>query len=175
LNKAVLDTDIFSEVTKGVNQAVAARASAYRKAFAHYTITAVTLRELIRGYQKKQASRQLQSFLAAIPSEEVIPFDQTAAELAGIIGGELERTGQPIGLADTMIAAIALTHCLELVTGNTPHFQRIAQLGYPLQRIAQLGYPLVLAKWRIWPPVSHPLRNSLGTFSPYCPAASSQA
>jgi tRNA(fMet)-specific endonuclease VapC len=31
-----------------------------------------------------------------------------------------------------MIAAIALTHGLELVTGNVAHYQRIQQLGYPL-------------------------------------------
>ena len=31
-----------------------------------------------------------------------------------------------------MIAAIALHHGLELVTGNTSHYQRIQQLGYPL-------------------------------------------
>jgi predicted nucleic acid-binding protein len=31
-----------------------------------------------------------------------------------------------------MIAAIAISHRLELVTGNTGHFQRIHQLGYPL-------------------------------------------
>jgi tRNA(fMet)-specific endonuclease VapC len=132
LNKAILDTDIFSEITKGVNQNVAAQASSYRKAFARYTISAVTLMEVIRGYQKKLASRQLQSFLAAILTEEVIPFDQAAAELAGTIGGELERTGRPIGLADTMIASIALTRGLELVTGNTTHFQYVRDLGHPL-------------------------------------------
>jgi tRNA(fMet)-specific endonuclease VapC len=137
LNKAILDTDIFSEITKGVNQIVAAHA--YGAVFTCSTISAVTFMEVIRGYQKKQASRQLRSFLAAIASEEVIQFDQTAAELAGIIDGELERTGRPIGLADTMIAAIALKQGLELVTGNTTHFQRIQQLGYPL----------VLANWRI--------------------------
>ena len=37
-----------------------------------------------------------------------------------------------------MIAAIALEHGLELVTGNTSHFQRVQQLGYRL----------VLADWR---------------------------
>lgn len=31
-----------------------------------------------------------------------------------------------------MIAAIALHHGLEVVTGNTAHFQRVQQLGYPL-------------------------------------------
>jgi predicted nucleic acid-binding protein len=31
-----------------------------------------------------------------------------------------------------MIAATAIEHGLELVTGNTTHFQRVQQLGYPL-------------------------------------------
>jgi predicted nucleic acid-binding protein len=70
--------------------------------------------------------------LSSIASEEILVFDQTAAELAGRIAGDLERVGQPIGRADPMIAAIALEHGLELVTGNTAHYQRIEQLGYPL-------------------------------------------
>jgi predicted nucleic acid-binding protein len=44
-----------------------------------------------------------------------------------------------IGIADSMIADIALEHGLELVTGNTAHFQRVQQLAYPL----------TLANWRI--------------------------
>jgi tRNA(fMet)-specific endonuclease VapC len=34
-----------------------------------------------------------------------------------------------------MIAAIAINHGLELVTGNIVHFQRIQQLGYKLTLI----------------------------------------
>ena len=83
--------------------------------------------EVIRGYQQKQASRQLQNFLTANATEEVIPFDQADAELAGRIAGELER----IGLADPMIASIALTHGLELVTGNTAHVRHTARREEP--------------------------------------------
>jgi len=98
LNKSLLDTDIFSGITKAANQTVVGHATAYRKAFSRYTISAVTFMEVIRGHQKKQAFRQLQNFLAATVSEEVIPFDRPAAVLAGRIAGELERIGQPIGL-----------------------------------------------------------------------------
>lgn len=139
LNKALIDTDIFSEMTKGVDLTVAANAKAYRIAFGRYTISAITLMEVIRGYQKKQASRQLQAFLAGITTEEVIPFGQADAELAGRIAGELQRVGKPIGVTDPMIAATAINHSLELVTGNTAHFQRVQQLGYPL----------TLANWRV--------------------------
>lgn len=64
--------------------------------------------------------------------------DRPAAELAGRIFADLERTGQPIGRADPMIAGIALHHGLVLVTANTDHFRRIADLGYSLE----------LEKWR---------------------------
>ena len=62
----------------------------------------------------------------------MISFEHPATELAGRISGDLDRTGQTIGKADPMIAAIALQHGLELVTGNSSHYQRIQQLGYPL-------------------------------------------
>jgi tRNA(fMet)-specific endonuclease VapC len=138
LNKSIIDTDIFSEIIKGVNQTVAAHAKTYRRAFGRYTVSAVTVMEIVQGYQQKQATRQLQAFLTALPSQEVLPFDEADGELAGRIAGELERTGRPIGTADSMIAAIAIGHGLELVTGNTAHFQRVQQLGYPL----------ILVNWR---------------------------
>jgi tRNA(fMet)-specific endonuclease VapC len=69
---------------------------------------------------------------------EVLPFAH-AADLAGRIGAALDRIGQPIGLADTMIDSIALEHGLELVTGNASDFQRVQKLGYPLN----------LSNWRI--------------------------
>jgi tRNA(fMet)-specific endonuclease VapC len=52
--------------------------------------------------------------------------------LAGRITDDLDRLGQPIGRADPIIAAVAIDQGLELVTGNTGHYQRIQQLGYPL-------------------------------------------
>ncbi len=66
-------------------------------------------------------------------------MDFTAAGLAGRIAGDLDRAGQTIGMADPLIAAIALEHNLELVTGNAAHFQRIVRLGYPL----------TLVNWRV--------------------------
>jgi tRNA(fMet)-specific endonuclease VapC len=139
VNKALIDTDIFSELGKGVNPTVAGNGAAYRAAFGRYTISVVTVMEIVRGFQKKQSPRRLQAFLTNVASEEVLAFVHGAAELAGRIQGELERVGQPIGRADPMIAATALQDGLELVTGNTAHYQRIQQIGYPL----------VLINWRI--------------------------
>jgi tRNA(fMet)-specific endonuclease VapC len=139
VNKALLDTDILSELFKGINPAVGHNASAYRQAFGHLTLTAITVMEIVSGLQRVQRPGRIQKFMTDISGEEVLPFDKPTGKLAGEISGDLERTGQPIGTADPMIAAIALHYGLELVTGNTAHFQRIQQLGYPL----------VLANWRI--------------------------
>jgi tRNA(fMet)-specific endonuclease VapC len=132
VNKALLDTDILSEISKGIDPTVAAHATAYRNVFGQYTLSVITVMEVVRGFQRNQSLRRLQTFLAALASEEVIPFHQSTAELAGRIAGDLERVGRPIGTADTMIAAIAIEHGLELVTGNTSDFQRVPQVGYPL-------------------------------------------
>jgi len=132
MNKSLIDTDILSEIGKGIDPDVVRNATAYRNAFGRYTLSVITIMEVVRGFQKKQSFNRLQQFLTAIASEEIISFDQPAAELAGHIAGDLDRIGQPIGRADPMIAALALGHGLELVTGNTAHYQRIQQLGYPL-------------------------------------------
>lgn len=132
MNKALLDTDTLSEIGKGVNRAVVANATAYRRSFGRYTTSSISVMEIVRGFQRIGASQRLQAFVAALNGLEILPFDQAAAELAGRIAGDLERSGQPIGVADPMIAAVALTQGLELITGNIAHFQRIQQLGYPL-------------------------------------------
>ncbi len=139
MNKALLDTDILSEIIKGFDPTVARNAAAYYQAFGRFTLSAVTVMEIVQGFEKNQSARKLQSFMALVAAEEVIDFDQADGAMAGRIAGALDRTGRPIGAADSMIAAIALNHGIELVTGNTAHFQRIQQLGYPLS----------LANWRI--------------------------
>jgi predicted nucleic acid-binding protein len=97
-----------------------------------YTVSVITIMEVVYGFQRTQNHRRLNDFLTAVTQEEVIAFEHAAAELAGRIAGDLDRTGQTIGKADPMIAAVALHHGLELVTGNIAHYQRIQQLGYPL-------------------------------------------
>jgi tRNA(fMet)-specific endonuclease VapC len=102
LNKALIDTDILSEIGKAKDATVAANAKTYRRSFGHYTFSTVTVMEIVSGFQKTQATGRLNAFLATLPHVEILPFDQPAAELAGRIGGDLERIGQSIGVADTI-------------------------------------------------------------------------
>ena len=139
MNNALLDTDTYSEILKAVDPIVTRNATAYRQAQGFLTLSTVTVMEIVRGFQKNQSHRKLGDFLSAISLEEVLIFDHAASELAGKIAGDLERIGRSIGVADPMIASIAISRGFELATGNTSHFQRIQQLGYPLS----------LTNWRV--------------------------
>lgn len=117
---------------------VARSATTYRQAYGFLTLSVISVMEVIQGYHWVGGSHRIQAFRNAIASEQILFFDQAAADLAGQIAGDLDRVGWPIGRCDPMIAAIALTHGLELATGNTSRYQRIQQLGYVL----------ALANWR---------------------------
>ncbi len=133
MDKTVLDTDVFSEILKGRHAAVIQHAAAYHRLHGQYTIAIITVMEIIKGFHKVQREDRVQQFLANVQATERLPFDLAAAEVAGRIYADLERTGQPIGRADPMIAAIALRHNLSLTTGNIAHYQRIQALGYKLE------------------------------------------
>lgn len=133
MDKSLLDTDIFSEVLKGVDPQVVARATAYRAAFGYYTISAITVLEVVKGFHKLQREDRIQEFLSKLPNIEVLTLDVRSSELAGRIYADLEKSGQGIGRADPIVAAIAFRQSLTLVTGNMAHYKRIQALGYALK------------------------------------------
>ncbi|MGA8350168.1 MAG: hypothetical protein WBQ29_08150 [Isosphaeraceae bacterium] len=57
MNKSLLDTDILSEIGKGIDLTVARHAAAYLSAFGRYTLSAVTVAEVIWGLEKRQSVR----------------------------------------------------------------------------------------------------------------------
>jgi tRNA(fMet)-specific endonuclease VapC len=69
LNKALLDTDTYSEILQAVDPNATRNSTAYRQAQGILTLSAVTVMEVIRGFQKNQSQRKLQTFLSAIAVE----------------------------------------------------------------------------------------------------------
>ncbi len=108
MDKVLIDTDIFSEILKGINQQIAVRASAYHASVGYYTICTITVLEIVKGWHKRQKEERIQQFFTEIQEAEVLTLQLRDAELAGRIYADLERIGQPIGLVDSMIAAIAI-------------------------------------------------------------------
>lgn len=94
--------------------------------------------EVVKGWHKLSREERITQFISRWSNEKVLTISLKESVLAGRIYADLERTGQPIGYPDVMIAAIAIENHLKLVTGNTFHYQRIQGLKYPL----------VLDNWR---------------------------
>jgi tRNA(fMet)-specific endonuclease VapC len=138
MDRAILDTDVYSEILRAKNARIVEHAQAYRAEHGAYTLTAATVVELVKGLQQAGRLERLDELVLALAVEEILPIDREVAIVAGRIYGELDRTGQTIGRADPLIAGAAVHHNLVLVTGNTQHFERIQRLGFQLQ----------LADWR---------------------------
>jgi len=138
MDRALLDTDTFSEIIKAKNSNVLRNARAYRQQFGQYSVSSVTVTEIVKGLQKRGRDDRILSLISGLAREEVLPFDVDSAVIAGRIYGELEKAGQTIGRIDPFIAGSAIAHELVLVTGNIKHFERIAALGFSLR----------LADWR---------------------------
>jgi tRNA(fMet)-specific endonuclease VapC len=132
MDQALLDTDTFSEVIKAKSPSVRSNAVAYRRQFGRYTISTVTVTEMIKGLPKRSREDRIQTLIAGLANEELLSLDLDSAIFAGRNYGELEKAGQTIGRADPLIAGIAMAKNLALVTGNTRHFERIVALGFPL-------------------------------------------
>lgn len=132
MHKALLDTDILSEVVKGRSPVISAAVKAYISTFGHFGLSVVSVLEVVKGYRRRGRDQKIRDFLVLVATQEVFAVYTSTAVLAGQIQGDLERTGQTIGRSDPMIAATAIEHGLTLVTGNTAHFARIAALDYSL-------------------------------------------
>jgi tRNA(fMet)-specific endonuclease VapC len=130
--RTLIDTDIWSEIFRGKNATVLARAAAYLSQHGRHTLTAVTVFEVIQGLQRVNRLDRIDAFRRMLDDIEVLALDQAAADLAAVIYGELGRTGHGIDVGDAQNAAIALQHRVCVATGNVRHFARIQGLGYPL-------------------------------------------
>ncbi len=92
-------------------------------------ISSIVVSELEYGIQKSQRKEEnrlaLELFLQSVT---VIPYDHKAAKAYGLIREYLERTRQPIGALDTLIAAHAVSLAATLITNNEREFSRVQDL-----------------------------------------------
>lgn len=122
----LLDTNICIYVLRD-------RPASVREVFnrhsAHLCTSSVVLGELLYGAEKsafpERNLEQIERFMARI---EVLSFDEAAAAHFGSIRAELERSGEPIGAYDLMIAGHARSAGLRLVTNNEREFSRVPGL-----------------------------------------------
>jgi tRNA(fMet)-specific endonuclease VapC len=95
------------------------------------SVSILTVGELYFGaYNSKRLETNLErisEFLSS-PGPIVLSFDDAAAKYFGKFKAALRRDGKPIGDIDLLIAGVAASRGLKVVTNNTEHFERITDI-----------------------------------------------
>jgi tRNA(fMet)-specific endonuclease VapC len=68
-----------------------------------------------KSKNRKLNEQRVEEFLSPL---EILPYDEIATVIYGDIRLELEKSGEPIGPLDLLIAAQALSRNLVLITNN---------------------------------------------------------
>lgn len=126
--KYLLDTDICIGLLRSpVEPRSAARLKRERKR--DIALCSVVKAELRYGAEASQRPQEQHAYLLAFFMKfRSFPFGDSDAAAYGRLRNWLSKQGTPIGANDLMIAAIALTNGLILVTHNTREFGRVPGL-----------------------------------------------
>lgn len=124
---SLIDTDILSELFKG-NEHVRANASEYLIEHERLTISHIQKYEILKGLKAKKARKQIHAFNRFAATSNVLSITDDAIEKASDIFAALKLQGKLISDADILVAAVAITNNLVLVTNNINHFSRIKGL-----------------------------------------------
>jgi tRNA(fMet)-specific endonuclease VapC len=95
-------------------------------------VASITKGELYFGaYNSIQVENNLERIRVFFntPAPKILPLDEKVMEIFGRLKATLRRKGQPIGDIDLLIAGVAISNNLTLVTNNTKHFERIPNLS----------------------------------------------
>jgi tRNA(fMet)-specific endonuclease VapC len=126
----VADTDVLIDFLDG--RAPAADRIALELDRGQLRTTVISRFELLAGAKTVRQQEVVGALLAALPC---LPLDEPAADRAADIRRHLERDGASIGMADSLIAGIVVTHGGMLLTRNRRHFARVP--GLALGRLAE--------------------------------------
>lgn len=127
MKPALVDTDILSEFLRGT-EIVVENAKKYLENYDSINFSIITYYEILNGLLYKDAKKQLKIFSDFAELNKILPLTLSATRQAAEIYANLRKKGQPIGHTDCLIAGIALTNNLQLITNNTDHFKRIKGL-----------------------------------------------
>lgn len=120
----VADTDVLIDFLRGAEPSATWVSDALRGG-APLATTTVTRFELLSGARGKRQRAAVETLLAALPA---LPLDASGADRAADVRRQLGSGGEGIGMADSLIAGIVLSHGGRLLTRNLRHFARVPGL-----------------------------------------------
>jgi tRNA(fMet)-specific endonuclease VapC len=118
----VADTDVLIDLLAGVEPQASQVGDEIEAGLA---TTAVTRFELRAGVRSSRQERAVAGLLEALV---VLPLDAISADPAATVRLKLEKAGSGIGMADSLIAGIALAQGASLLTRNRRHLERVEGL-----------------------------------------------
>lgn len=124
--RAMLDTDIVSDLIRNPQGRVAARLRQHGDE--GICVSVISAAELRYGCAKRRSARLLAQVEVVLSGIDVLPFDVPADTDYGRIRADLELAGRPIGPTDLFIAAHAACLGVTLVTHNVREFHRVRGL-----------------------------------------------
>lgn len=119
----IADSDVLIDFLRGRGEG--ARRVAIELETRSFATTAITAFEIRSGARTPRQKKAVDVLLEAMT---VLPFGPEEARLAADLRQQVEREGQPIGMADYMIAASCIAVGGILLTRNRKRFERIEGL-----------------------------------------------
>ncbi|MBE0512621.1 type II toxin-antitoxin system VapC family toxin [Candidatus Bathyarchaeota archaeon] len=129
INRVIIDTDILIDLLRNKTKTVNSLTKMETKGYSLATTTINAFELFYGAYKSKKREKNLASTKTLLKRIIILTMELGSAQNAGRIYTELEKQGQPIGLRDVMIGAIALAKGYSLATRNTEHFQKIKELN----------------------------------------------
>ena len=119
----IADSDVLIDFLRGRGEG--ARRVAIELETRSFGTTAITAFEIRSG---ARTARQKKSVDTLFEAMTILSFGPEEARIAAEIRLQIESQGQPIGMADYMIAAVCIAANGVLLTRNRKHFERIKAL-----------------------------------------------
>lgn len=123
----LIDTSICIALLKGSDKSLSEKIQLL--APSDLSLCSVVKGELLYGARNSRKVEANLELLSRFFSQfESLPFDDRAAEFYGTMRALLTKSGTPVGANDLLIASIALSNDLTVVTRNRKEFQFIPSL-----------------------------------------------
>ncbi|MBI4684868.1 MAG: type II toxin-antitoxin system VapC family toxin [Nitrospirae bacterium] len=124
----LVNTDILSMFFRNDSNVV----SHFKKYLAQYekiNLSIITYYEILSGLKHKEALRQLDMFLEFVKHNLILPLTEESVTISSDLYAKSRKSGNPVDDIDILIAGVALSNNLTLVTNNEDRFKKVKNLN----------------------------------------------
>lgn len=107
---------------------VVSRFREYLKQYKKVNLSIITCYEILSGLKHRDALRQLDLFREFAQQNIILPLTEDSIFISADLYAGLRKVGKLIDDIDILIAGVALSNNLALVTHNEDHFKRVEGL-----------------------------------------------